>query len=188
MKNEKITLDSIALSEYGGLIQTVSERLSGINRKSFAKELSEFLRLETITNFMKRNKIVSYIDNLLALVSDKMITSDREFSSEKLGVDKTELEIAKEITGNKELTAENAEVSLLDSGKLPTLADFISHAHEAGSGWFISFIEIEHEGKRRVAAVHAPWFDGTLSVLWHWFGPSRRWGAVRRLVLASGTK
>lgn len=175
MRNQKVTLDSIALAEYPGLITAVSERLSGQNRKSFAKELAVFLRIETITNFMKRNKIVSHIDDLLSVVGDRMMTSGKKFSSAQIGNVKTGLELTQEITGNNAITAKNAEETLLGCGNLPTLGDFLQSAFDAKEGWHLTFIEVEDDGKRKVATVYANWYDGVLGVDWDWFDPERRW-------------
>lgn len=187
MKNKKITLDLVALSEHGGLITDVCERLSGKGQKKFAKELAAWLRTETLTGFMEKNGIVSCIDDLVVLVGDRMITTtDRTFSHEKLGLDKTELEIAREITGNSNLSADEAMMALIASGKLPTLGEFIQKAHQAGSGWHLTFIEVEVEGQKKVASVNAFWAGGVLYLHWFWFVPTYGWNADGRLLLASG--
>ena len=182
MKNQQITLDSIALSEYGGLIQDVSQRLAGNGRKKFAKDLAIFLRKETITSFIQGHGIVSYINDLIELVVDQMVTTGRKFSHQKLGRQKTELEMVREITGNPDLSAEAAVQALIASGKLPTLGEFLKRAHQAGSGWHLTFIEVNG----CVATVFADWNDGVLFVYWGWFGARGGWSAFYQLVIASG--
>ena len=143
--------------------------------------------MKTITAFMETNNIVSFIDNLIALVGDAMVASGRDLSSEKLSRGKTELESAREVTGISDLAGEDAEAELLKvSDKLPTLSEFIKKAHDADSGWHLTFIKvIDENGKERVATVRAYWRGGVLSVYWRWLHGEDRWNADYLLRLAS---
>lgn len=163
----------------------------------------------TITEFIEEKEI-SLSDDFFEIFEDRMVFSRKKLESTELGTKRTEseivkdgmslfsgklksqkffarntktnLEIARAITGLPKLTVEVAEDTLLASRELPTVGDIITYAHNASTGLYLSFVKVK---MKHIAIVYAYWHLGELLVYWNWFNHPHRNHINGQLILLS---